>query len=434
MNPFDRLLGAAFRHNSRRLTRFARPQPSHRLPDPRAGATTMLYLHVPFCAALCPFCSFHRVAFDDARARRYFASLRREIEMAHDLGWRYSEVYVGGGTPTVIPEELARTIEFVRRLGTVSGVSIETNPADLTPALMSRMKDAGVTRVSVGVQSLSDTLLQEMGRRHKYGTAAQVVDKLAAARGVFGTLNADMIFNVPHQTEAMLEHDIALLTRELAIEQVTFYPLMTARSTRRKMDRAMGGVDFAREASLYRLILDTLPADYVPSSAWCFGRRTGTTDEYIIANDEYLGLGSGAMSYLGGTLYSSTFSLAEYSRRIDDGRFGIDRLQPLTARDRLRYYLLMKLFALRMDKAKAERQHPGLWWKLAPEIAALRAIGAVRDDGDALVLTRYGMRVWILIMREFYTAVSEFRDLMREASSVESAVEAVPMFGPQRAG
>jgi len=438
MTMMDRLLTAGFRHNSRRLTRFARPQPSESLPAPDPQRRYMLYLHVPFCTVLCPFCSFHRVCFEEDKARRYYANLRREIRMASEAGYRFSAVYVGGGTPTVLPAELTATLELLHALGAMRSISVETNPDDLTPEILSRLKDAGVSRVSVGVQSLDDRLLKEMDRYGKYGSARDVMQRLDRARGVFPTLNADMIFNLPHQDEVSLLGDVDRLTRELALDQVTFYPLMSASSTLRTMLKTMGRVDFDREGRYYRLILDALPDAYRPASAWCFNARGDMVDEYIIDNDEYLGLGSGSLSYLAGGLYSSTFSLNHYHRAIESGRFGISRRQALTPRDQLRYHLLMALFGLSLDKARAEQLHPGFGWKLAPEIAGLKLMGAIRDEGGRLVLTRYGMRVWILIMREFFMAVSDFRDLMRHsireepgASPLQSGVAAR---GPESPG
>jgi menaquinone C8-methyltransferase len=353
------------------------------------------------------------VCFEEDKARKYFRSLRQEIRMAHEAGYRFSDVYVGGGTPTVMPAELAETLELLHRLSPIESVSIETNPDDLVPEVMSLMRDSGVTRVSVGIQSLDDALLKEMDRYDKYGSSAQVMKRLEGAHGYFETLNADMIFNLPHQDEQSLLRDVDLLTRQLEVSQATFYPLMSAESTMRKMLKTMGEVDFDREGRMYRLILDALPDTYRPSSAWCFNRNTDTVDEYIIENEEYLGLGSGSLSYLDGVLYSSTFSLNHYNRQIEAGRFGISRRQPLTRRDRLRYFMLMNLFGMSLDKQVAERRYPGFFRKMAPEILGLKLLGAVRDEGDRLVMTRYGMRIWILIMREFFMAVSDFRDLMR---------------------
>ncbi len=415
----DRILTIGFRHNSRRLTKFKAPQPSQVLPEPDRDRTYMLYLHVPFCVVLCPFCSFHKVCFREDKATRYFDSLQREIRMAHETGYRFSDIYVGGGTPTVMPAKLAETLDLVRRLSPIDSISIETNPDDLTPDVMGRMRDAGVTRLSVGIQSLDDELLKQMDRYDKYGSAAEVMQRLEGAEGFFETLNADMIFNLPEQDEASLLRDVDLITRQAGVNQVTFYPLMSAESTQRKMLKTMGNVNFDREGHMYRMILDALPDEYKPASAWCFSKDEGTVDEYVIENEEYLGLGSGSLSYLDGVLYSSTFSLNNYNRQIAAGRFGISRKQPLTRRDRLRYFMLMNLFGLSLDKQLAEKRYPGFMRKLAPEILGLRLIGAVRDEGDRLVLTRYGMRIWILIMREFFMAVSDFRDLMRHAIKEE---------------
>jgi menaquinone C8-methyltransferase len=419
MTVMDRILTAGLRHNSKRLTRFDGLTASESLPVPDTSRTYMLYLHVPFCVVLCPFCSFHRVCFKEDKAVRYFKSLRQEIRMAHDAGYRFSDIYVGGGTPTVMPEQLAETLDLVRTLSPIDSISIETNPDDLTPEIMARMRDAGVTRVSVGIQSLDDELLKQMDRYEKYGSSDKIIAALERANGQFETLNADMIFNLPHQDEASLLRDIDIITRQLEVSQVTFYPLMSAKSTMRKMLKTMGKVDFNREGYLYGTILDALPATYHPSSAWCFNRNTSTVDEYVIENEEYLGLGSGSLSYLDGILYSSTFSLNHYNRQIANGKFGMSRFQPLTRRDRLRYFLMMNLFGLSLEKDMAERRYPGILRKLAPEILLLRMMGAVNDQGDKLVLTRYGMRIWILIMREFFMAVSTFRDLMRHAIKEE---------------
>ena len=84
------------------------------LPRPAPDRRYLLYLHVPYCVVLCPFCSFHRVQFKEGAALKYFDCLRREIEIATELGYVFDEVYIGGGTPTVLPDELQQTIAMLR--------------------------------------------------------------------------------------------------------------------------------------------------------------------------------------------------------------------------------------------------------------------------------------------------------------------------------
>ncbi len=374
----------------------------------------MLYLHIPFCVVLCPFCSFHRVRFKEDKAKRYFESLRSEIRMAHAAGFRFSEIYVGGGTPTVDPPELARTIELVRSLSPVKRVSIETNPDDLVPERLQMLRDAGVNRLSVGVQSLEDRLLQEMERRDKYGGGAAIRDRLETVQGMFDTLNVDLIFNLPHQTIESMRRDIDILARQIEVDQISCYPLMGSRSTTVAMKKDMGRVSYGREKQFYFDILDRLPASYSPSSAWCFSRGDGAIDEYITEHEDYIGLGSGAMSYLRGRLYAASFSINRYIRLIDSGHSGITRYSEFSEHDRMRYYFLMKLFSLKLNKAEAEARWGGRFAKtLWKDFAAFRLLGGIRDDGENWYLTRRGMYYWVLMMREFFIAVSNFRDLMR---------------------
>ena len=86
------------------------------LPDPQPGHKYMLYMHVPFCEVLCPYCSFNRFPYREDRGRTYFTHMREEMRMLADRGWTFEEVYVGGGTPTVMMDELAATIGLAREL------------------------------------------------------------------------------------------------------------------------------------------------------------------------------------------------------------------------------------------------------------------------------------------------------------------------------
>lgn len=385
----------------------------------------MLYLHVPYCVVLCPFCSFHRVRFRSDGASRYFDCLRREIELVGDAGYGFAELYVGGGTPTVLPAKLAEAIEFVRRRHDLGSISVETNPDDLEKDSVRRLKDSGVTRLSVGVQSFDDRLLSQMQRLGKFGSGAQITERLKRARGVFDTLNVDMIFNFPCQDTASLKRDLSLLTDEIGVDQVSWYPLMMAASTVRPMRQHMGGqADRSRERRFYRLIVEhMLAAGYLRNSAWCFSRRPGMFDEYIVEQDEYVGLGSGSFSYVQGQLFASTFSINHYRRLVEAGHTGVVQRRPMSERDQMHYYVLMKLFSGCLDLDVAERKFEGRFrHRLWPEVSALRLAGAARLDGRKLRLTERGYYLWVVMMREFFSGVSDLRDAMRHHISDERAV------------
>jgi coproporphyrinogen III oxidase-like Fe-S oxidoreductase len=410
------LLTHALRRMNRRYMSFETAPVTNALPKPTPGRVYLLYLHIPFCEVLCPFCPFHRVEYQPARTRHYYSVLRKEIQRATDHGYRFGELYVGGGTPTVLPEELAETIELVRRDHPISRVSVETNPDDLGDSRLSMLRDAGVNRLSVGVQSLDDDILRSMQRYEKFGSSRLICERLDAVRGQFDTINVDMIFNLPSQSDDSLARDMHTLTDELGADQVSWYPLMTAHATRKSMEKHIGDVDFSREGELYhRIAGHMLDAGYVRSSAWCFSRSDSMMiDEYITEEEEYLGLGSGAFSYMGGTMYASTFSINHYLKLADRGGTGIVRSRDMSERDQMRYYLLMFMFGGSLDLDAAEQRFGGRFRRvLFPELTGLRLLGAVRRRGPKLELTERGYYLWVVMMREFFIGVNIFRDEMR---------------------
>ena len=426
----DAYLLKLFRFRTRKFLEMAEAH-GHVPPRPRDGDAGYLYVHIPFCEVLCPFCSFHRVQHRHSHAVRYFAALRKEIRLYHGAGYKFSGVYFGGGTPTVEPAELVTTIELVRELFGVTEVSVETNPKDLRPDVLEPLRAAGVTRLSVGVQSFDDQLLREMERFDKYGSGAETIERLRAVAGMFPTLNVDLIFNQPHQSLASLERDIAIF-KTLGANQVSFYPLMTSPSVERRMSGGMGLPDQRRLRQFYRTIVQQLSDEFPASSAWCFTKRGHGIDEYIVAADNYVGVGSGAFSYLDGTLYSTTFSLASYERRIAQGLTGIATCHRLSEIDRLRYTLLVRLFGLYLDRASAERHHGKQFFrKLWGELLTLRTLGAARATSRGYHLNERGMYWLMLMMSAFFESVNNYRDAMR-AHVKHELHEPVEMCAPVR--
>ena len=145
-----------------------------------------------------------------------------------ELGYRFSSLYFGGGTPTVLPDELVETIDLANELFGIDEVSCETNPNHLTPEIIDLIKDR-VQRLSVGVQSFDDGLLKQMNRYEKFGSGAQLLENIRNAAPFFLSLNVDMIFNFPSQTPEILRDDVRLVI-ESGAQQTTFYPLMTSPS------------------------------------------------------------------------------------------------------------------------------------------------------------------------------------------------------------
>jgi coproporphyrinogen III oxidase-like Fe-S oxidoreductase len=402
----------AHKENARYL-RFS-PGTSLAVPPKHDNIPTLLYLHVPFCEELCPYCSFHRGVFQEPLARDYFAAVRKEIILYKNLGYDFKAVYVGGGTPTILIDELIRTLALIKKTYSTTEISIETNPNHLTKENIALLKEAEVNRLSVGVQSFDDDLLKAMERYHKYGSGQQIVERLKLAQGNFNTLNVDMIFNFPPQTPELLEKDIETILA-LAVDQVTYYPLMVSASTQGLIKKKLGVVRYEREKKFYQMITSLLSPAYKPATAWCFSRSKAMIDEYVVNFEEYAGIGSGAIGYLRGSAYANTFDIKEYIRIVNEEKLPITAKKDFSLKERARYDFLMKLFGLQLDldalKAKVGKNINRYLWS---EILFFRMAGGLKKQGNRLLLTKKGQYYWVIMMREFFIGVNNFRDYCRE--------------------
>jgi menaquinone C8-methyltransferase len=408
---YSLIAGKARREFSRAM-RFEEGGTPH-VPPPGKPQPRLLYIHVPFCERLCPYCSFNRVAFTEDLCRAYFRALRKEVTLYRELGYDFGAIYVGGGTPTVLIDELEETITLARTSFQIRELSVETNPNHLTEDRLTVLQRVGVNRLSVGVQSFDDGLLRKMDRYDKYGSGAEIAGRLRQTLGRFGTLNADMIFNFPTQTSAMLDRDLDTL-QEIGIDQVTWYPLMVADSTRQKVMETLGRVDDRQEERFYHQIVGRLVPAYRFSSAWCFSRKQAMIDEYIVDYDEYAGLGSGSIGYLNGTCYANTFDIRGYIAQLDRDELPLAASRIFSGRDQLRYDFLMKLFGTRLNTAALRKKYEGKFLRLLwPDLLAFSLIGALSWRAPDIVLTKRGRYAWVILMREFFTAVNNFRDYCR---------------------
>jgi len=389
-------------------------------PAPKPGMDYMLYLHVPFCQRLCPYCSFNRFPFSEERCVPYFDSLRQEMRMIKERGYDFKSLYVGGGTPTIMLDELCETLDLARDLFSIEEVSSEMNPNHLIPEYIEKLKPR-VQRLSVGVQSFDDDILKQMDRYDKYGSAAEIIERLKSVEGMFDNLNIDMIFNLPSQNEDMLRHDLECIM-DVKANQTTFYPIMASPVVEKKMRETIGEVSYEREYDFYRIIDETLTGGENPmfthGSAWTFNsKQMNMIDEYVVDYEEYPALGSGGLTYLDGKLYINTFSLREYNERIAAGHLSVGGVHAFTDKDRMRYRFMMSLFGMRLDKRRFEEDFGTSVEKGLPmETAFMKRVGAFDIDDDfEITLTPKGRYLLVAMMRQFFIGVNGVRDAARAA-------------------
>ena len=180
-----------------------------------SAASVGVYVHVPFCERVCPYCDFAVVGVRTLAAeveRRYVDALLRELELRRPAfaGRELASLYLGGGTPSLCrPESIDRIVRAARAAFAVRGpveVTLEVNPSSLERERLPAFKDAGVNRLSLGVQSFDDATLKRLGRAHRADEARLTL--LAARAAGFEALSCDLIFAAPGQTLARLEADV----------------------------------------------------------------------------------------------------------------------------------------------------------------------------------------------------------------------------------
>lgn len=385
----------------------------NQLPAPNLQKKYLLYIHIPFCATLCTYCSFNRFLFQEEKARIYFANLRKEMQMVKDLGYDFSAIYVGGGTTSILPDELCETLDLAKSLFHIQEVSCESDPNHLQRETLEKFKGR-IDRLSVGVQSFDDGILRKIGRYEKFGSGEAIRQKLEQAIGILPILNIDLIFNFPNQTQEMLARDLEII-QSLKPNQLTTYPLMSSPSVKSALKRSIGEVDLQNEARLYAQILKTLASDFVPLSSWAFSHKGSEIfDEYVVDNAEYVGIGSGSFSFLNGTLYINTFSLKTYAQRIQNGQMGVIRERKYSKKAQLQYRLMVELFG---GKASMERFQilygADLEKDLFKEIAFLRLSGNIFKQGNAYYPTQKGKYLFLSMMKEFYIGMDRVREESR---------------------
>lgn len=368
-----------------------------------------LYIHIPFCKSLCPYCCFNRYLFREDEARRYFKNLTTELDLYIQRGFKFSTFYIGGGTPTVLMDELLGFISYLKEKLEVKQISVETTPREVNEENVNLLKEAGVNRLSIGVQSFNDSLLKSMGRA--FCTGEEIREKISIANSKFDTLNLDLIFNFPLQSIEIFEADIEVL-KDLRVNQVTFYPLMPSPHKKNALERRFTRVDTSREKAFYSVILRDICGDsYLPSTVWCFSKGERIIDEYVVNFDDYIGIGAGSASLLNGNFYTNSFSLNRYEELLTQGKLPIMRWRKLSEHELLYYYLLSKLFGMKLVKKKFhERFNANINQKLKKELLFLKLFGLIQEKDGEIKLTRKGMYPTSVMMREFFAALNGLRE------------------------
>ena len=282
-----------------------------------------IYIHIPFCIRKCHYCDFFSIACDDPEMRKSYAmALLQEISYygkCYGKDFVADSVFFGGGTPSLMePELINNIISALKRNFTITEdveVTMECNPATLTPEKLEGYKEAGVNRLSIGVQSLNDEVLEELGRLH---TSEDVVKTFKMARKAkFDNISLDLMFSVPKQGIRDWR-SVVKRTAGLKPEHMSIYSLEIAENTefgRRLKNHEMEEQIFSVDRTMYRIALEALRKRglyrYEISNVARPGKECRHNLKYWSLED-YMALGAGSHGYIKGVRYSNVSNIENY--------------------------------------------------------------------------------------------------------------------------
>ncbi|HEY3674943.1 MAG TPA: radical SAM family heme chaperone HemW [Candidatus Tumulicola sp.] len=281
-----------------------------------------IYVHLPFCPYICPYCDFAKWPWRASQGRRYLAALEREIEATP--ADRAATLFLGGGTPNAYDAESIQTLvrRLTDRFGPFDEASIEVNPELVTPGDFARYVDAGITRVSIGVQSFEPAEIATLGRKH---TIDQVRNAVRGARASgMRSVSLDLMFAVPGQTPQSWQRSLHYAV-DTGVDHVSCYGLTIESGTPFAgwLEREPAAFfDDTAEAEFYRIAIDELSSagfeQYEISNFARPGHRCAHNENYW-ANGDYIGLGVGAASFRDEVRKTNTRSFDEYIQAVERG-------------------------------------------------------------------------------------------------------------------
>lgn len=309
-----------------------------------------LYVHIPFCRRICSFCPYCKVPYEKEALDRYVDSLIKEIHMVGQQNpgkKQVTSLYFGGGSPALAIERLGEIIHAVTCHFTITeGIGLELHPEDVVPEVLLTLKELGITKISIGIQSFQDKFLTVLGRKKTdYSSMFEALEQVK-----FETVSMDFIFALPGQHFRDLQRDIETAFKNGA-NHIAIYPFidftftdtmispMTKREKRKLLDRI---TDYCNKKGYHR------------DSIWTFSNDKAAKYSSM-TRDNFLGFGCSATTLLKDQFKINTFSVEQYHKRIENGTLPTSLTLRFSKRQRMVYYLFWTAYSTKVSTADFQK-------------------------------------------------------------------------------
>lgn len=345
-----------------------------------------IYVHIPFCRRICSFCPYCKELFDERKMNDYIDHLIREIWLVtrgQKHKKRVTSVYFGGGTPALAADRIGEIItELERHFIITEGIGVELHPDNVRTDILLKLKNAGVTKLSIGIQSFGRKYSKILGRkRPDIGAISEALKSVE-----FETVSMDFIFALPEQTFDDLKKDIELAFSNGA-NHVAIYPFIDFTFTKSKV-KPMNSRDKRR---LLDDITDYCKSKrYLRDSIWTFSNDKHAKYSSM-TRDNFLGFGCSAATLLRDQFKINTFSVEEYVKRVKSGRLPSALTIKFTERQRMIYYLFWTAYSTRVSSDAFWRFFgKPLEKEFGFELEFARKLGFIEKRGGTYKMTKKG--------------------------------------------
>jgi len=367
-----------------------------------------VYLHIPFCRQICPYCPYNKEIYQPETAEVYTRAVKKEIDFYCGLfGDRpVTSFYIGGGTPTtMLHSGLGNILEHVfKNLNMQCDIHMESHPNDLSSGNLNTIRSLNVEHLSTGVEALQDKYLRILNRPYNTKEVKAAIER-AVSKG-FKCFNVDFIFALPNQTYAELEqagHELV----EMAVDQVAAYPLFYFPYTKMGESANQSNYnirDIFRRRRMFHILEDIFyDRKYERTSVWAFTKE-GMPKYCSVTVPLYVGLGAGGSSYLRGVFYLNTFNVAEYIKRLEDGRMPIALSLDLSESMQMAGWLYWRVYETRFKRSDFRRRFERDFNEVYGRYVSLFSfLGLVKkDDGNEVVLSDKGI-FWLHALEDLFS-------------------------------
>lgn len=366
-----------------------------------------IYLHIPFCEQICPYCPYNKEIYNPDVAKKYANAVKKEIDFYSELvgDKPVTSFYIGGGTPTtMLFTGLQDIIEHIfSSFNMRCDIHTESHINHLSSENLKVIKDMGVKHLSIGAEALQDRHLKTLGRPYTVKKAKAAIERAITMN--FDCVNVDLMFALPGQTYDEIRQAAQELV-DLGINQIAAYPLFRFPYTKMGSESKESNYNLStifKRRNFFR-ILENIFYDngYKRSSTWAF-TKSGTQKYCSVTVPIYVGLGASGGTYLKDTFYLNTFNVNEYISAIENERLPIALSIALSERMQMSGWLYWRIYETRFNRSDFEKRFGKDlddiygWF-----IKTLSLIGFSRDNGKRIELTDRGA-YWLHALEDIFS-------------------------------